>query len=133
MKREKWPIACLLPGDEHEMKSSLLDLILLDSREELDKLAAENNWCRANELTEKFYEYLDEGALDSEDFDDVLRDLFPNEPMRRVDRYTFGDKRQGTFSPGNLEPHMLRLAAQTVFLGTQKGKRREMDDCATHT
>ena len=111
MKREKWPIACLLSGDEHEMKSSLLDLILLDSREELDKLAAENNWCRASELTEKFYEYLDEGALDSEDFDDVLRDLFPNEPMRRVDRYTFGDKRQGTFSPGNLEPHMQQALA----------------------
>ena len=111
MKREKWPIACLLSGDEHEMKSSLLDLILLNSREELDKLAAENNWCRASELTEKFYEYLDEGALDCEDFGDVLRDLLPNEPMRRVDRYTFGDKRQGTFSPGNLEPHMQQALA----------------------
>lgn len=63
------------------------------------------------QLTEKFYEYLDEGALDCEDFGDVLRDLLPNEPMRRVDRYTFGDKRQGTFSPGNLEPHMQQALA----------------------
>ncbi len=98
------------PGFITREDNALLDLILVDSREELDALATENGWCRPEELTAKFYEYLDTRCLNSPIFDAVLERAFPLEKVRRCG-YTFYDCRAGSFGPGNLYPYVQQALA----------------------
>lgn len=98
------------PGFITRDDNALLDLILVDSREELDALADENGWCRPEELTAKFYEYLDTRCLNNPIFDAVLERAFPLEKVSRCG-YTFYDCRAGSFGPGNLYPYVQQALA----------------------
>lgn len=92
------------------------EVIRLASQAELDAKAAEGRWCRAGELTQRFYKYLDTGALNRKEYDFVLCNLFMADGMVRAGRYGFAECAgwMGVIGPGSLPLRMQQALAMAV-------------------